>query len=298
MMSYRIPKIKNNVQGRKSVAWKKLCEYVDKVALERSEEFDPLKELGPRLYAKIYTLPESISKLKNVKKIVMYGSKLKRIPPEIGEMDALEYFDTYTSLDLHWFPFEITHCKNLKASRVSYKALYGNRKKPIAYPRLHDNPVRYLGNTLKCSICSQEISYEQTDQFWLLKKVGTFELPLLVNVCSANCEDHLPQKSQFPSDPYAHKGSPSVEELKAAGITVTGWLSDIIFYCKIAGFILCIPFCIFILPFIIIYLLPRVVTDVLGMLASILLFLFLIVETIAVVLVIGSVIGNLFQKKP
>jgi hypothetical protein len=33
-MSKRISKIENDVQDRNSVAWKKLCDYVDKVAME------------------------------------------------------------------------------------------------------------------------------------------------------------------------------------------------------------------------------------------------------------------------
>ena len=58
----------------------------------------------------------------------LYGSGLVRIPPEVGEMTALEDFDPYTSYRLHWFPFEITRCPKLKDSRVSTRALYGNFK--------------------------------------------------------------------------------------------------------------------------------------------------------------------------
>lgn len=102
-MNDRIHKIENDVQDRNPVAWKKLCEYVDKVANENREEFSPLEELGQELFSQIHTLPETISKLKKVKKVWLYGSKLKRIPPEIGQMELLEYFDPYTSYDLHWF---------------------------------------------------------------------------------------------------------------------------------------------------------------------------------------------------
>ena len=89
----RISKIENDVQDRSSVAWKKLCEYVDKVATKNSDEFSPVEELGQELFSQIHTLPETISKLNKVKKVWLYGSKLKRIPPEIGEMEALEYLD-------------------------------------------------------------------------------------------------------------------------------------------------------------------------------------------------------------
>jgi len=204
-MDTKISKIENDVQDRSSVAWKKLCDYVDKVANENSDEFSPLEELGQELFAQIYTLPETISKLKKVKKVWLYGSKLKRIPPEIGEMEALEYFDPYTSYDLHWFPYEITKCKNLKNSRVSTRALYGNWKNRMRFPLLAHNPVRYSGDTVNCSVCGKSMTYEQTNQLWISLSVGTDILPLLTNLCSTECENNLPKPPkdyvQFP-----HKG--------------------------------------------------------------------------------------------
>lgn len=202
---HKLVNIENDVQDRNSVAWKKLCEYVEKVAEGGSDEFSPFKYLGEELYFQIYTLPESIAKLKSVKKIWLYGSKLKRIPPEIGEMDALEYLDPYTSYNLHWFPYEITNCKNLKDSRVSTRALYGNFKHRRPFPDLSNNPVRYEGDRLKCSVCNKETSYEQISQFWISLPVGTDVLPLLVNLCSEECKTKLPQ----PPDNYVsypHKG--------------------------------------------------------------------------------------------
>ncbi len=191
-MNKKISKIENNVQDRNSVAWKKLCDYVDKVANENREEFAPLEELGQELFSQIHTLPETISKLKKVKKVWLYGSSLKRIPPEIGQMDALEYFDPYGSYDLHWFPYEITKCKNLKDSRVSTRVLYGNWKNRMGFPRLNHNPVRYSGDTVNCSVCDKTITYEQTNQLWISLWVGTDTLPLLVNLCSNECESKLP----------------------------------------------------------------------------------------------------------
>lgn len=81
-MSNIISKIKNDVQDRNSDAWKKLCEYVDVVAKNGNDEFSPREYLGDELFAQIYTLPESIGKLIKVKKVWLYGSNLKRIPPE------------------------------------------------------------------------------------------------------------------------------------------------------------------------------------------------------------------------
>lgn len=210
-MNNRISAIKHDVQDRNSPAWKKLCDYIDRIASEGGEEFSPLEELGAELYSQIYTLPETISKLKKVKKVCLYGSHLKRIPPEIGEMEALEYFDPYTSYALHWLPYEIINCKKLKSSRISTRTLYGNFKNRKDFPRLTHNPVRYLGHTVKCSICRKEMSYDQTNQLWISLWVGTDVMPLLVNLCSQDCENKLPQPPEDYTQ-YAHKGGADLQQ--------------------------------------------------------------------------------------
>jgi hypothetical protein len=202
--------------------WNKLCEYVDKVEAENHEEFSPLDYLGQELFAQIHTLPETIAKLKRVKKVWLYGSALKRIPPEIGEMEALEYFDPYTSYDLHWFPYEITKCKNLKDSRVSTRTLYGNFKNRMNFPLLTHNPVRYFGDTVNCSICNKIMTYEQTNQLWISLRIGSDVLPLLTNLCSKECEEKLPEPpTGFVL--YPHKGGkdlkqPSYKEWEDANV--------------------------------------------------------------------------------
>lgn len=201
----RISKIPNNIQDRNSMAWKKLCDYIDQIVENGTDEFIPREELGDELFAQIYILPESISKLKKVKKIGLYGSQLKRIPPEIGEMESLEYFDPYTSYDLHWFPYEITKCKNLKDSRISTRALYGNYKNRMGFPNLLHNPVKYEGEIVKCSVCGKEMTYEETNQLWITLKVGTDIVPLLANLCSKECEKKLPTPPENYIQ-YPHKG--------------------------------------------------------------------------------------------
>ena len=201
----RISRIENDVQDRDSLAWKKLCDYVDDLAKGGREEFAPRAFLGDKLFFDIHTLPESIAKLKKVKRVLLYGSKLKRIPPEIGQMEAIEYLDVYTSYDLHWLPYEIAHCGQLKDSRISTRALYGNYKNRMGFPRLDYNPVRYDGNELLCSVCRKKITYEETNQLWVTLRIGTDIAPLLANVCSTECEERLPKPPenyvQFP-----HKG--------------------------------------------------------------------------------------------
>lgn len=216
--------VENDVQDKNSEAWQRLCEYVDAVARENREEFSPFEALGRDLYFQIHTLPESIADMKSVKKMWLYGSKLKRIPPEIGKMESLEYFDPYTSYNLHWFPYEITRCKQLKDSRVSTRALYGNYKNRMEFPDLRNNPVRYAGEFVYCSICGKQMTYAETNQVWTSLRVGTDTLPLLVNLCSKECGSALPSPPKgFNQQP--HKGGrdlvqPSYEEWEKEHVTV------------------------------------------------------------------------------
>ena len=219
-MNNNISKIKNDFQDRNSVAWKKLCEYIDAVAKNGTDEFVPREALGEELFSQIYTLPESIAKLKKVKKIGLYGSNLKRIPPEIGKMESLEYFDPYTSYDLKWFPYEITKCKKLKDSRISTRALFGNFKNRKLFPLLDHNPVKYFGNKINCSVCEKEMEQNETNQVWITLHVGTDTIPLLANLCSTECEENLPH----PPDnyfPQAHKGGANLEQPKTEDWSIT-----------------------------------------------------------------------------
>ncbi len=210
-MTNTISKIPNNFQNRDSVAWQKLCEYVELIAKNGSDEFVPKEYLGDELFSQIYTLPKSISKLKRVKKIGLYGSNLKRIPPEIGEMESLEYFDPYGSYDLNWLPYEITNCKNLKDSRISTRALYGNYKNRKGFPRLNHNPVKYTSDIINCSICKREMSFIDNSQYWITLGVATDIVPLLVNVCSDSCKKSLPK----PPEDYVqhpHRGGSDLKQ--------------------------------------------------------------------------------------
>lgn len=204
-MNNRISRIQNDVQDRKSLAWERLCSYIEHVAKNEIEDFEPRQALGDALFLQIYTLPESIAKLKKVKKMNLYGSKLKRIPPEIGAMESLEYFCPYTSYDLHWFPYEITKCKKLKDSTISTRALYGNHKNRMKFPKLEHNPVRYFGDKLKYSVCEKALDYQNTNQMWITALVGTDAIPMLANLCSKKCEQELlkPPKNYIQ---HPHKG--------------------------------------------------------------------------------------------
>lgn len=197
--------IRNAQQDTNSKAWDTLCRYVDQVADSGATEFAPLEALGADLFSQIRTLPASISRLKQVKYVWLYGSAIRVIPPEIGQMESLVNLDPYTSYKLHWFPYEITRCTNLKDSRVSTRALYGNRTNGMRFPDLNKVFIEYNNDGVNCSICRKVIIYADTDQYWITLRVGTDNLPLLVNLCSETCKNQLPtpEKGVFP---YPHKG--------------------------------------------------------------------------------------------
>lgn len=212
-----ITKIKKVRTDKNSEAWLKLCAYIEKVATDGNEEFWPSKYLGNELFSLIDTLPSSIEKLVQVRRMILYGSNIAMIPPEIGKMKSLEIFTPYTSYDLCWFPYEITHCPNLKDSTVSTRALYYNPKNKKPFPNLIDCPVRYDDNPISCSVCGNNIDNRFINQYWISLRVATDILPLLVNLCSYECGMKLPKPAErYPQS--AHRGG---RELKP--ISVSDW---------------------------------------------------------------------------
>jgi uncharacterized protein (TIGR02996 family) len=188
-------------------AWKRLVDLVEQAARDGRSDFEPLRGLEAEERSQIVTLPPSIGKLKEVRRLYLYGSHLVRIPPEIGEMTALEKFDPYTSYRLHWFPYEITRCPNLRDSRVSTRALYGNEKYWPPFPRLRPRTTRANGQvepeglSLKrwptesvraCSVCGLPFEDRRVHRVWITLRVATDDLPLLVNACSPDCIKNLP----------------------------------------------------------------------------------------------------------
>lgn len=186
------PQLLPDTQDRSSEAWYRLLELIDKAAEDSREEFNPAKELGREVWSQITTLPEAISKLKAVKHLMLYGSNLTRIPPQIGEMESLEKFTPYTSYGLKWFPYELTRCKNLKDSTVSTRALYGNYKFRLPFPDVAAHPVFYYGKDVHCSVCGKSTALQTPNQFWISLRVATDVLPLLVDVCTLDCLTALP----------------------------------------------------------------------------------------------------------
>jgi hypothetical protein len=177
---------------RDSPAWQALLRLIDEAARDGREEFAPGREMEGALWHQITVLPPEIGTLTKVRRLLIYGSSLLRIPPEIGLMQNLETFDPYTSYGLHWFPYEITRCPKLANSTVSTRALYGNRKYRPPFPRLNQpEDIAALAPT-HCSVCDSPLDPASLKQVWLSRLVATDVLPLLVNACSQACIDRLP----------------------------------------------------------------------------------------------------------
>lgn len=194
-------------QDTLSAGWRRLLDLIDQAAADGREVFRPLVELTPAERADLVTLPPTIAKLTRVKHFVLYGSPLVRIPPEIGAMVSLEAFEPYTSYSLHWFPYELTRCANLRDSTVSTRALYGNFKLRPPFPALQpdgalaaawahghdlDPGVWGVERIVSCSVCTGPIEPDKFQQRWISLRVATDVLPLLVNACSAACTAALP----------------------------------------------------------------------------------------------------------
>src|SRR5581483_11104287 len=123
-------------QDTTAAGWLHLRQLIDEAAADGRTVFKPFVELSSAERRQIITLPPSIANLTEVKRLVLYGTNLVRIPPEIGAMTSLEVFEPYTSHRLHWYPFELTRCARLADSTVSTRVLYGNFKLRPPFPAL------------------------------------------------------------------------------------------------------------------------------------------------------------------
>ena len=203
------------IQDTATDAWKRLLDEIEDVAVKELEVYNPGQTLDPEEWDSIVTLPASIAKLKSVKVLMLAGSSLVRLPPQIGEMSALYELNAYRSYSLHWFPYEIARCANLTKSRVSTRALYGNYKHRSLFPSLlaQDNSSALdLTRPNECSVCKKAFSQQQpVHHRWISLQIATDVLPLLVYACSNECLDALPAPpGQYVNKP--HFGGSSLEQ--------------------------------------------------------------------------------------
>ncbi|MBL7500537.1 leucine-rich repeat domain-containing protein [Frankia sp. CNm7] len=208
-------------QDTEAAGWLRLLALVEEAAADRRTVFKPFVELSGAERRQVITLPPTIAKLTSVEHLVLYGTNLVRIPPEIGAMTSLEVFEPYTSHRLHWYPYELTRCARLTHSTVSTRALYGNFKFRPPFPELR--PVTTAENAdfnalapgvwgtdavRSCSVCDGPVDRELR-QVWISGDVGTDVLPLLVNACSAACVAALPEPYRG-YIPTPHTGGPGI----------------------------------------------------------------------------------------
>jgi hypothetical protein len=185
----------NEEQDTTCDGWQRVVENIDRALKTGQEEFAPLGGLTGPERASVITLPSSIGRLVNVRKLELYGSHLARVPPQISGMRSLAYLDVYTSYCLHFFPYEITRCPSLRDSRVSTRALYGNYKYRAPFPDLtHPDNITALSKLAPtdCSVCRSPLEPARIVPRWITLAVGSDWLPLLVNACSTACIDALP----------------------------------------------------------------------------------------------------------
>jgi hypothetical protein len=210
-----------DTQDHAAAGWRHLLALIDEAAADGRTEFVPFRELSAAERRQIITLPSTIAKLTAVTRLVLYGTNLVRLPPEIGAMAGLEVFEPYTSHRLHWYPYELTRCVRVADSTVSTRVLYGNVKFRPPFPALrpvtHADQVDFAeldpgvwGTTAvrTCSVCDGPVGQE-LHQVWISRRVGTDVLPLLVNACSANCVAALPEPEQG-YVPTPHTGGPDI----------------------------------------------------------------------------------------
>ncbi|PYC66703.1 hypothetical protein C7C45_24020 [Micromonospora arborensis] len=208
-------------QDTEAAGWRHLLALIDEAAADGRAVFKPFVELSAPERRQIVTLPATIAKLTAVKHLVLYGTNLVRIPPEIGAMTSLETFEPYTSHRLHWYPYELTRCARLVDSTVSTRALYGNFKFRPPFPTLRAltpsaeadfaalDPGTWGCETVRaCSVCAGPVDGE-LHQVWISGLVATDVLPLLVNACSAACVAALPQPHPG-YHPTPHTGGPHI----------------------------------------------------------------------------------------
>ena len=190
-----LPLLHGEEQDTSCEAWQVVLENIELAVKEGQEEFNPLIGLAGSERHLVITLPESIERLVNVRKLFLYASHLVRIPPQIAGMRSLSVLDVYTSESLHFLPYEITRCKNLDRSRASTRVLYGNHKYRPPFPDLTSSenlPAFAQLTPSSCSVCQAPLDPARVVRRWITLDVATDAFPLLVNACSIACIEALP----------------------------------------------------------------------------------------------------------
>jgi hypothetical protein len=194
-------------QDQSAAGWAQVTDLIGRLARTDAPILEPSAQIPWEDWMRVVTLPAQVESLTHVLEVRLYGSHLRRLPPEIGRMASLRELDIYTCYSLHWLPYEVTRCANLRASRMSTRALYGNRKTRLPFPRLSE-PIEVLLPATG-SVCAQPFGARTPQPFWTTQRVGTDYVPLLIHSCSSTCIDAVPYApSGFFKRP--HKGGGGV----------------------------------------------------------------------------------------
>jgi uncharacterized protein (TIGR02996 family) len=199
---WRDASLHDAIQDTTSDAWKWICDQIE-TGIEKNET-----ELDFR-GVQVVTLPRSIGRMTTLRRLELYGSYIARLPRELGLLPELTKLDPYTSYNLHYYPYELARAPELRTTRVSTRALYGNFKFRPPFPLLapHEEPMP----PRPCSVCDAVFDDRGQHRYWISRRVGTDVLPLLINACSAAClANALPASEGYVATP--HRGGPSVEQ--------------------------------------------------------------------------------------
>ena len=188
--SPQVPTLHADHQDASTPGWMQTLEQIRAATADRTQTFEPSAHMPWEDWMTVITLPKQVADLRSVRTIRLYGSHLQRLPPEIGRMTMLHDLDVYTSYNLHWLPYEILRCKNLKESRMSTRALYGNRNTGLPFPRLRGPMDSLTPDT--CSVCDQAFGDNTPRLYWTTQRVGTDYVPLLAHSCSESCTASVP----------------------------------------------------------------------------------------------------------
>jgi hypothetical protein len=191
-------------QDTSAPGWRHLVSLIEEAKADGRPDFRPFLELSPAERDQIVTLPAQIGELSQVRHLLLYGSPLRRLPVETAAMAGLEELTVYTSYRLHWFPYELSRCPNLRKSTVSTRAVYGNAHFRPPFPALtcvtdisgldlNDlDPGRFgASSATLCSVCQGPIA-GRLWQRWITLRIATDALPMLVSACSEACIRDLP----------------------------------------------------------------------------------------------------------
>lgn len=185
-----VPNLHVTQQDVSALGWQLLCEQIANESGSGRMVFEPSATVPADLWATVITLPPELQRFRKLRQLCLYGSHLRRLPPEIGRLDALEDLDIYTSYSLHWLPYEVLRCDKLRRSRMSTRALYGNAKTRLPFPRISGPIDALLPKT--CSVCDQPFGTQLPQVFWTTQRVGTDIVPLMIHSCSQACLAKVP----------------------------------------------------------------------------------------------------------